>query len=275
MYVSSKLIFEVIAENTLDANCEDIWVCVKNIKISKKILVASIYRHPSSDTALFVESLNNKIADLDVLNYNAYLLGDFNINISMNRRSSYAQNYLDMLASNSMCPIITQPTRVADTSSTIIDHIITNCTSYSILPGIIKSDVTDHYPVFCSINHPMKIKSSNKYFYRFMKNFNSETFVSELSNNLNHFNFSALFSDMRELSAAFDKFIEIKKSTINAHAPLKIASRKQRKLLSKPWLTKGIQISIRNKKKLHQSFCVGGNAEQKLYYKNMLISLQK
>ena len=36
MYVSSKLNFEVIAENTLDANCEDIWVCVKNIKTSKK-----------------------------------------------------------------------------------------------------------------------------------------------------------------------------------------------------------------------------------------------
>ena len=193
----------------------------------------------------------------------------------MNRRSSDAQNYLDMLASNSLCPIITQPTRVADTSSIIIDHFITNCTSHSILPGIIKSDLTDHYPVFCSINHLIKIKPSNKYFYRFMKNFNSETFVSDLSNNLDHFDFSALFSDIRELSAAFDKFIEIIKSTINAHPPLKIASRKQRKLLSKPWLTKGIQISIRNKKKLHQSFYVGGNVEQKLYYKKYANKLTK
>ena len=145
----------------------------------------------------------------------------------MNRRSSDAQNYLDMLASNSLCPIITQPIRVADTSSTIIDHFITNCILHS-----------DHYPVFGSINHPIKIKPSNKYFYHFIKNFNSETFVSDLSNNLDHFDFSAPFSDIRELSAAFDKCIEITKSTINAHAPLKIASRKQRKLLSKSWLTK-------------------------------------
>ena len=56
MHVSSKLNFEVVAENTLDANCEDIWVCVKNIKTSKQILVASIYRHPSSKTALFIQS---------------------------------------------------------------------------------------------------------------------------------------------------------------------------------------------------------------------------
>ena len=148
---------------------------------------------------MFVQALNNKIADLDILNYNAYLLGDFNINISMNRRSSDVQNYLDMLASNSMCPIITQPTKVAETSSTIIDDIITNCTSHFILPGIIKSNLTDHYLVFYSINHPIKIKPSNKHFYRFMKNFNSEAFVSDLSNNLDHLNFSAPFCDIQLL----------------------------------------------------------------------------
>ena len=87
-----------------------------------------------------------------------------------------------------------------------------------------------------------------------MKNFNSKTFVSDLSNNLDHFNSSAPFSDIRELSAAFDKFIEIIKSTVNAHASLKIASRKQRKLLSKPWLTKGIQISILIKRNYNNHF---------------------
>ena len=110
MYVSSKLNFEVIAENTLNANCEDISVCVKTIKTFKKILVASIYRHPCSDTALFVQFKQlynrnpictiqiNKTAELDISNYNAYLLGDFNLNISMNKQSSVAQNHLDMLA---------------------------------------------------------------------------------------------------------------------------------------------------------------------------------
>ena len=70
-YVSLKLDFEVIDENTLDANCKDIWVCKKNIKTSKKSLVASIYRRPSSNTTSFVQALNNKIADLDISNYNA------------------------------------------------------------------------------------------------------------------------------------------------------------------------------------------------------------
>ena len=143
-----------------------------------------------------------------------------------------------MLACNSMCPMITQATRVVYTSSTIIDHIITNCSSHSILPGIIKSDLVDRYPVFCSIKHSIKTKPFNKYFYRFTNNFNFETFVTNLSNNLDHFNFSAPFSSIRELSTALDNFIEVIKTTINAHAPLKIASRKQREILCKPWLTK-------------------------------------
>ena len=40
-------------------------------------------------------------------------------------------------------------------------------------------------------------------------------------------------------------------------------------------MTKGIQILIRNKKKLHQLFYVGGNAEQKLYYKKYANKLTK
>ena len=81
MYVSSNLNFKVISENTLDANCKDIWVCVKNTKTSKKILIATIYRHPSSDTALFVQPLNNKIANLKISNYYAYFLSDFNSDV--------------------------------------------------------------------------------------------------------------------------------------------------------------------------------------------------
>ena len=106
-----------------------------------------------------------------------------------------------------MCPIITQFTGVTDTFSTIIDHVITNCNLNSIPPKIIKSSLSDHYPVFCSTNYQL----------HFMKNLNPETFVTDISNNLDHFGFSAPFSDICKLSA-FDNFIEITKTTINAHS---------------------------------------------------------
>ena len=47
-----------------------------------------------------------------------------------------------------------------------------------------------------------------------MKSFNSETFVTDLSNNLDRFDFSAPFPDIHDISAAFDNLIEIIKTTI-------------------------------------------------------------
>ena len=45
----------------------------------------------------------------------------------------------------------------------------------------------------------------------------------------------------------FDQFVEIISPTINKHAPQKRMSRKQARLAMKPWITKGILLSIRKK----------------------------
>ena len=66
---------------------------------------------------------------------------------------SDAIDYVNMLASNSFFfIIISLPTRVTDTSATLIDHIITNDCKNSIFAGIIKTDLSDHYPIFCAID---------------------------------------------------------------------------------------------------------------------------
>ena len=57
-----------------------------------------------------------------------------------------------MLASNGYFPLITLPTRVIAVFSTIINHVITNDLKSTISPGIIKTNLTDHYPIFCFID---------------------------------------------------------------------------------------------------------------------------
>jgi len=84
-----------------------------------------------------------------------------NINIfsSINSSVYKATEYMNMLASNCYFPLITLPTRITNKSSTVIDHIMTNDHKNSILPGIIKTDLSDHFPIFCSID---TVTSSNK-----------------------------------------------------------------------------------------------------------------
>ena len=152
-----------------------------------------------------------------------FLLGDFNINVEQSSsRASHAQDYLDMLSSMAIFPIITKPPRVTTTSSTMIDHIVTNkyCTSHGILPGVIKTDsLADHYPMFCIIRNSLVEKSTSQYYYQSMKNFNSVDFTSELAHKLSVFHITDL--NVTNINEIFDQFLEMISKTINTYAPSK------------------------------------------------------
>ena len=99
-----------------------------------------------------------------------------------------ATDYTNMLAGNNLFPLISLPTRVTERSSTIIDHVVTNDHEHSILPGIIRSDITDHYPVFCSIElSTLSKKSDEEFFKRDLQHFNSETFCENLHESIHNF----------------------------------------------------------------------------------------
>ena len=82
-----------------------------------------------------------------------YVLGDMNIHTSANKRTPAASIYINHLTSCGFVPIITQPTRVTDKTSTTIDHIITNDAAHVIQPGVIRCDtnLSDHYVIFCNV----------------------------------------------------------------------------------------------------------------------------
>ena len=56
-----------------------------------------------------------------------------------------------MLTSNGAFLLFDKPTRVTYTSSSIIDHIITNDNINILYPCIIRSGLTNHFPVACFV----------------------------------------------------------------------------------------------------------------------------
>ena len=54
---------------------------------------------------------------------------------------------------------------------------------------------------------------------------------------------------------------------IEKHTPLQKVSRKLSRILQKPWMTKGLLISIKNKQKLYCNFFLKGTAFGKHFYK--------
>ena len=74
--------------------------------------------------------------------------------------------------------------------------------------------------------------------------------IANLQLSINNFQHSLSFNYSNKVEKLFSNFIELVTTTINTLAPLIKASRKKRKLMNKPWITKGILVSIRRKQKL-------------------------
>ena len=112
--------------------------------------------------------------------------------------------------------------------------------------GNIISDISDHFSQFCilkSMRDEIKIKKLEVWdFSRFSRN----NFDADLSN----VDWNALLDkkpcDVDNLFSFYNKFNKL----INKHAPKKTTSNRKAKQLSKPWITKGIRISIKVKNKL-------------------------
>ena len=81
-----------------------------------------------------------------------YIVGDFNINLLNSNNNTVIKSYSNMIYSQGCLPIITQPTRITENSSTLIDHVYTNNTTKEMKSFILLHDLTDHMPIIVSTN---------------------------------------------------------------------------------------------------------------------------
>ena len=83
-----------------------------------------IYRPPNTDVNLFLSALASILEVINSENRSCYLAGDFNIDL-LNCKQLHGQSFLDQLFSFGFYPRIDRPTRITDTSATLIDNIST------------------------------------------------------------------------------------------------------------------------------------------------------
>ena len=196
-------------------------------------------------------------------------MGDFNINLNPEKRQTDAWHYLETLLGYGLFPVITKPTRVTVTSQTLIDHIFTNITARTVTSVIYQYDITDHFPIFCQIhNNSPKHKIFNKRgFYQDYAAVSQTLFEEHINAIFENECVLAPLNNENNVNSVLEQFTSIFKSVVDKHAPIKRASRKKYKLLKKPWITKGILFSIKNKQKMYKNNFLNGNDAQKLLFK--------
>ena len=93
------------------------------------------------------------------------MAGDFNMNLLEFEQNKKVQNFLNILFGHSMMPVINKPTRVTKNTATAIDHIFINSvTTTKFKTGIIKSDISDHFPIFFVADYNIHIKEKKERF---------------------------------------------------------------------------------------------------------------
>ena len=94
-----------------------------------------------------------------------YITGDFFRYNTGNQTSEY----LDILLSLGYLPIITKPTRITDHSATLIDHIYTNVPQKVVKSGICLAGITDHLPIYCTVDNKFPTYDGLRYFRDFSR----------------------------------------------------------------------------------------------------------
>lgn len=150
-------------------------------------------------------------------------MGDFNVDLC----KSESVDFLNNLSSCGFVPTINRPTRITNTSISLIDNVLTNVNTIDsnvnvVSSGILLSDITDHLPIFVSANYKM-LPSNESMSPLLARNYSPnsiENFMSRISNvNWDHvyqsndanisFN---VFSDMfNSICCDYFPFVSVKK----------------------------------------------------------------
>lgn len=212
-------------------------------------LVGVIYRPPNSNINEFLQSLEEiLLSPLFDKNLNCYIMGDFNINLIRHNHDNYVKEFINLMYSHSMFPTVIKPTRVTDSSASIIDHIWTNNTSNHAGGGILYVTISDHFPIFgifslTSSNKQCKLKTLTK---TIINEENMLDFKTEIGNyRWEHHDQSLSVNEefvnyLHNFTLIYKKHFKTKTFTIKAQHS------------DKPYITAAIKESIKHRHKLQK-----------------------
>ena len=136
-----------------DSDLEYQFIELKSRK--RNILVGSMYRPPQSKEKEFLKDYRKLTEIIGHQKDKEIVIGiDHNIDFLKASRHTNTQKFLDYNLEINLLPIITKPTRITDTSATLIDNIfISSKLQHAYNSGLIISDMSDHLPTVIKLSN--------------------------------------------------------------------------------------------------------------------------
>jgi len=114
-----------------------------------------MYRLQELSTVTFVSELNYSLSLMNIDKKLFFLVGDINLDLLKLNQHAPRYDFYNVIIAHHLSPAITRPTRVTDSSATLIDNIFNNALNYSTRGTILFDDTSDLFPIIlelCSID---------------------------------------------------------------------------------------------------------------------------
>ena len=253
-----------------DNDCEIL--TIELISKIQNIIISCVYRQPSGNLKNFKQHLKNHLANKNLNNKSIYLAGDFNLNLLHCESSKHVKNFINTLLQHNLVPTINKPTRITTNTITLIDNIITNDIINN-LTGVIKSDVSDHFPNFLICQKNLETFKNETII---SKRFIDKKSIKKFCDSLKTMNWE-LVTETNHAEHSYHVFKEIFTRCYDKNFPKKEVTVKP-KTLNFPWITEGLKKSSKRKQKLYDKYLYKKTYEnEKAYktYKNIFEKIKK
>ena len=229
---------------------ENCWIELVN-KSGPNVLIGVFYNHPSRENTLFLSKLKTTFNKIKKEKKKTIICGDFNLNLLNFELDKLTSSFLSTMFQSNFQPCITEPTRITNSNKpSLVDNIFINTFDDPTCGNILEHISYDHLPNFVILNHEHKNKkqSIKK---RDKKNFDKDKFLADL---LDNGNLLLKILNEKDCETACVRFIKEFLNALDKHQPMRELSKKEKKILTKPWLTTGLLKSISKKRTLFKKF---------------------
>ena len=150
-YISEHLHYSVIDDmNIMEEKLfESLFVSV-DIN-GKDVICGTIYRK-SQNTGhdFFITNIKRVLKKCEKMNKSTVVMGDLNYDL-LDTDNIHVNCCVDTFFENGFYPLINIPTRITDTTATVLDHLWTNIVETPIKSAVLVDQIADHLPVYMSL----------------------------------------------------------------------------------------------------------------------------
>ena len=217
---------------------------------TKNFAVSCCYRSPtpvigfthSQQYEVFINKLDSLLHQLSLSNHDAYIFLDSNVNLLDLPHNDIVKNYMNTIIDRGFLPTNMKATRMSGYSSTLIDHILTNCKSTEFTSGSIIEDISDHWLTFMQ---PLFSKNKAKPKTIKKRQINKEN-LDKFKLNLQTVNWDEI-TNSTDADDCYDKFWALYSTLFDLHFPWVTSNFNRNVHKISNFMTSGLLISRKTK----------------------------